>query len=487
MRLKEIIKLLGKKKIISGLTDFEVSGISSNSKSVRDNFIFVAVKGAKADGHKFIREAICRGAKAIVYSSQLTAHSEPGVNFIRVKDTRKALPELAAAFYGNPSAKMKIIGVTGTNGKTTVTYLIEAILKEAGYTPGVIGTIEYRFNNKIIPSKNTTPGPVELQSMLSQMKKMGINYAVIEVSSHALDQARVGAIDFSCAIFTNLTQDHLDYHKTKEGYFQAKAKLFKNLKVRALAVINNDDAHSGRLKKLSAAKLITYGIKNKSDIMAEDINADVLGGEFILSGPKIKTRLKTKLIGMHNVYNILAAVSWAVKEGISLKTIKSAIEKFALVPGRLERINFKGDFQIFVDYAHTEDALRNAISALRHFNPRRIITVFGCGGERDKTKRPKMGRVVTELADYAVITSDNPRSENPYDIMRDIKKGIKGNNYCAIADRFKAIKKSLSLASAGDIILVAGKGHENSQALKDKTIGFNDSRAIKECLKSMNY
>jgi UDP-N-acetylmuramyl-tripeptide synthetase len=487
MRLKEIIKLLGKKKIISGLTDFEVSGVSCNSKSVGNNFIFVAVKGAKADGHKFIREAAARGAKAIVYSSQSAVRSEPGVNFIRVKDTRKALPELAAAFYGNPSSKMKVIGVTGTNGKTTVTYLIEAILKEAGFIPGVIGTIEYRFNNKIIPSKNTTPGPVELQSMLSQMKSAGINYAVMEVSSHALDQDRVGAIDFSCAIFTNLTQDHLDYHKTKEGYFQAKARLFKHLKPGALAVINNDDAHTGRLKKMSAAKIITYGIKNRSDIMAKVINADVMGAEFILSGPKIRMPLKTKLIGIHNVYNILAAVSWAVKEGIGQKTIKSAIEGFTLVPGRLERIDFAGDFQIFVDYAHTEDALRNAISALRHFNPKRIITVFGCGGERDKTKRPKMGRVVTELADYAVITSDNPRSESPYDIICDIKKGIKGNNYCAIADRFKAIKKSLSLARAGDIILIAGKGHENSQILKGKTINFNDSRVIKECLKSMNY
>jgi len=488
MRIIRLIKSLENYHLDRPLEDFEVRGISCNSKAVQDDFLFVAIKGTHQDGHKFIEEAIGKGARVlIVQDLRSKGSSSDKVYFITVKDTRKALAKLASEFYGNPSRKIKIVGITGTNGKTTVTYLIEAILKEQNFNPAVIGTINYRFKDRILPSKNTTPGPIELQALLSDMVKQDINYALIEVSSHALDQNRTGGIDFYSAIFTNLTQDHLDYHHTLENYFQTKAKLFTSLDTDSFAVINNDDGYGQRLKALTAAKIVTYGIDNPTDISAGDIKCDLSHTEFQLVLPTARIKFSSPLIGRHNVYNILAAVSWAQKDGLDLSAIKSAVEKFSFVPGRLEKIDFKGEFTIFVDYAHTEDALRNVITTLRPLSTSRIIVVFGCGGDRDKTKRPKMGRLVTELADFAIITNDNPRSEDPQEIIADIKKGIKKENFCVIPDRREAIKKSLSLAKAEDIVLIAGKGHEGYQILKDKTINFDDRRVVKECLVSMNY
>ena len=500
MRIRQLIKTLGNFSSYSNLADFEVRGISCNSKQVSDDFIFVAIKGTREDGNRFIEEAIERGAKAVVIQSPLrslvfardslrshVARSPAKVTFVRVKDTRKALAKLAAEFYGNPSSKIKVIGITGTNGKTTISYLIEALLIEAKLSPAVIGTINYRFKKMIIPAKNTTPGPLELQSLLSDMLKESVNYAIMEVSSHALDQNRTEGINFHSAIFTNLTQDHLDYHKTLENYFQSKAKLFKGMSQSSFAVINNDDSYGRRLKELTKAGIVTYGIENCADITARDIKFDASHAEFILSTPEVKTNFRSRLIGRHNVYNILATAAWALKEGIALSTIKSAIERFFLIPGRLERIDLAGDFSVFVDYAHTEDALKNILKTLRPLTNKRIIVVFGCGGERDKTKRPKMGRAVSELSDYAIITNDNPRSEDPMEIIRNITRGIKKNNYCVIPERREAIRKSLSLARRGDIVLVAGKGHENCQILKDRVIPFDDREEVRECLKSMNY
>jgi UDP-N-acetylmuramoyl-L-alanyl-D-glutamate--2,6-diaminopimelate ligase len=504
MRLTRLIKILDTNSC-QKLSDFEVKGISCNSKAVKNDFIFVAIRGVKADGNKFILEAIDKGAKAIIVESQSlktsksvrklprrgqsrkVVKSQGNINFIKVKDTREALAKLATEFYGNLSLKIKVVGITGTNGKTTITYLIEALLKKSGFEPAVIGTINYRFKNKTIPSNNTTPGPLELQSLLSKMLKEEVTYMILEVSSHALDQDRTEGIRFHSAIFTNLTQDHLDYHKTLKNYFNAKAKLFKNLDTNSFAVINSDDEYSAKLKKITKAKIITYGIKNKADIAASNIRFDCYKTEFLLSTPKFKINLRTPLIGRHNIYNILAAVAWAENEGIDKDAIKSVIEEFSLVPGRLERINFKGDFSVFIDYAHTEDALKNIIKSLRNLSKNRIIVVFGCGGERDKTKRPKMGRVVSELSDYAIITSDNPRSENPEDIIKDIKRGIRKNNYCVILKRIDAIRKSLTLAKRGDIVLIAGKGHENYQILKNRVTYFDDRKAVRKCLQSMNY
>ncbi len=488
MRAKELIESLDS-CYLSGLEDFEVRGISCNSKQVCDNFIFVAIEGTHIDGHKFIKEAIDKGARIVIVQSSVISHqSSEKVFFIRVNDTRKALACLAARFYENPSSKTKVVGVTGTNGKTTITYLIEALLKETGFLPAVIGTVNNRFKNKVIPSKNTTPGPIELQSFLADTVREDINYVIMEVSSHALSQDRTLAIAFHSAIFTNLTQDHLDYHKTLEDYFQAKAKLFKDMNSGTFTVINNDDEYGKRLKRLiKGPEIITYGIENEADITACDIKLDISYTEFILRTAKQEFNFKTRLIGRHNIYNMLASFAWAFKEGLDQKIVKSALEKFDFIPGRLEKINCRRDFSVFVDYAHTEDALTNVIKALRQISGRRIIVVFGCGGERDKTKRPKMGHTASELADYVIITNDNPRSEDPQDIIKDIIKGIRKNNHCTIPDRKDAIRKSLSLAAAGDIVLIAGKGHEPYQILKNQTIRFDDRETVKECLESMNY
>jgi len=489
MRLEQLIKVLDYCKPPSGIYDFQVKGIDCNSNNILEGFVFVAIKGNNEDGHKFINEAICRGAKAVIFQSPLQKlnHSAGRVNFIRVKDTRGALAKLASQFYGNPSKQIKTVGITGTNGKTTVSYLIEAILKEAGKNPAVIGTVNYRFKNKIIPSKNTTPGALELQSIFSQIRKEGLDYAIMEVSSHALSQDRTEGISFHSAIFTNLTQDHLDYHKTLQNYFKAKSKLFKNIRLRAFAVINNDDAYGRKLKRLTGARVVTYGIENKSDISAQDIKLDISHTEFLLVSPREKVKFRTKLIGRHNIYNILAATSWALGNGLDFSTIKPAIENLHHVPGRLEEINTKRGFVVFVDYAHTEDALMKVIKSLRQITAGRIIVMFGCGGERDKTKRPKMGRVASELADYAIITSDNPRSEDPQDIIDDIISGIKRNNFFVVPERKEAIRKSLSLAKSGDIVLLAGKGHENYQIFRDKTIHFDDREVARECLGQRNY
>jgi UDP-N-acetylmuramoyl-L-alanyl-D-glutamate--2,6-diaminopimelate ligase len=495
MRASELIKSIDGFLTLSDLKDFEVKGISCNSKEVLDDFIFVAIKGNREDGNTFINEAIERGARVVVTQSALFSRRAGKLNppnlknvfIVAVKDSRRALSRLAAQFYGNPALKLKVVGVTGTNGKTTITYLLEALLKEAGFSPSVIGTINYRFNKKTIPSRNTTPGPVELESMLEQMVKGNIIYAITEVSSHALDQDRAYGIDFHSAIFTNLTQDHLDYHKTLENYFKTKAKLFTSMSPEAFVIINNDDRFGRRLKKLTKARIITYGIRNNAQVSAKDLKFSCLHTEFRAVTTEEEINIKSKLIGRHNVYNILSAIAWGLGEGIDISIIKSAMEKFSLVPGRLERIDFKGDFSIFLDYAHTEDALKNILKTLRQISKKRIIVIFGCGGERDKTKRPKMGKAVSELSDYAIITNDNPRSEDPQKIINDIKKGINKNNYCVISDRFEAIKKAISLAKPEDVVLIAGKGHEEYQILKDRREHFSDKEAVRECLKSLNY
>ncbi|PIQ85837.1 MAG: UDP-N-acetylmuramoyl-L-alanyl-D-glutamate--2,6-diaminopimelate ligase [Candidatus Omnitrophica bacterium CG11_big_fil_rev_8_21_14_0_20_43_6] len=468
------------------IVDLKIKGISSNSKEVKKDFVFVAIKGNRQDGNLFIREAIARGASVVVVEKEVPhLKGQRKVVFWVVNDCRKFFAQATHKFYGAPSDKVKVIGITGTNGKTTISYLVEAIAKESASSCGVIGTINYRFKGETIVAKNTTPGAGQLQSLLMKMCRQKVKYCAMEVSSHALDQERVGGINFSCAIFTNLTQDHLDYHKNFENYFQAKAKLFSALAPQAHTIINNDDQYGNRLKQLTKAKIWTYAIKNKADLMAKNINFSITGTEFTLVTPGRKIRIKTKLIGRHNIYNILAAASWGLSEKLQICDIKSAIEKFENVPGRLQRVDCSPGLSIFVDYAHTPDALFNVISALRPLVKGKLVVVFGCGGERDKLKRPLMGRVVTELADFAVITSDNPRCEDPVQIIKDIQRGIRKNNYCAAVDRRQAIRKGLSLIKKGDCLLLAGKGHEECQILKRKVVKFNDRKVVRECLKLM--
>jgi len=488
MKLKELLKDIDYRIIPStGKTDMDLAGIACNSSQVKPGYLFVAVRGPDRDGHLFIKEALGKGAKAIVLQEQAVLENLGGKGnavFIIVENSRQALGKLAARFYGQPSKKIKIIGITGTNGKTTISYLIERLLIENGSVPAVLGTVNYRFKDVVIPSHNTTPGALELQEMLRKMDDEGVTHLVMEVSSHALDQERIAGMDFSAGIFTNLTQDHLDYHKNMEGYFLAKSRLFKMLPKNALAAINIDDPYASRLIEMTHARVMTYGLRPDSDLRASGIELSDTGTDFVLETKDKRINFRAKLIGRHNVYNILAASCFGIDQGLSPERIIEVMEGFTVVPGRLERIETKRDFSVFVDYAHTPDALRNALDAMRQVAKSRVILVFGCGGQRDRTKRPIMGEIATRLADYAIITSDNPRSEDPVEIMEEVKSGVSGRkNYAAIEDRMEAIKKALSMARTNDIVLIAGKGHENYQVMKDRSIHFDDREAVRECLK----
>jgi UDP-N-acetylmuramoyl-L-alanyl-D-glutamate--2,6-diaminopimelate ligase len=487
----KLIDIINKSGVLrrngESLPDVTVKGISCNSREVGPGYIFVAISGTHVDGHRYIHEAVTKGASAVFYgNSQRIQQHYPGVALFGVDDTRLALAQLAAEFYGHPSTRLKVIGITGTNGKTTVSYLLEALLKENGKNPAVIGTVNYRYGQKILSAKNTTPGPLELQPMLADMLDDGIEYVAMEVSSHALDQKRTEGIRFHSAIFTNLTQDHLDYHSTLENYFLSKSRLFRTMDSQSFVVLNADDAYGVRLRAMTDARVITYGITRQAEIAAKEIMLNMSNSVYLVKTPTEEDRFTVPFIGQHNVYNVLALAAWAHAEGFPLSATKSALENFSCVPGRLERIEHQGKFSVFVDFAHTEDALRNVILSLRKIAEKRIIVVFGCGGERDRTKRPKMGRVVTELADYAIITNDNPRSEDPGCIIDEIKEGINSDNYRCIPDRREAILASLRLAEAGDIVLIAGKGHESFQIEKDKSIPFNDKEVVRECLQSLN-
>lgn len=473
----------------NNIPDLEIKGINTDSNLISQGELFVAIKGAEQDGHKFIKDAVKNGAVCIVRQKDSSVPKDldfKNTVIINVVDTRKTISELAARFYNYPSEKLKVIGVTGTNGKTTITYLIDSILEESGYPSGLIGTINYKFRKHALPSINTTPGALEMQAFLAKMAKEKLKYCVMEVSSHSLDQERVRDVNFHIAIFTNLTQDHLDYHHNLEEYFMAKAKLFTNLDSKSYAVVNIDDPYSARLIKLTKARKITFGFSKEAEIKAKNLKLSIKGSEFEIMTPRGSCRVKTKLIGRHNVYNILSAFSVGFVEGIEFGTIKKGIEKIDCVAGRLEAIEEGQEFGVFVDYAHTEDALKNVISSLKEFHKGKIIVVFGCGGQRDTTKRPKMGKLVSRLADYFIITNDNPRQEDPQKIIEDILKGIKTKNYDIILDRGKAIEKAIKMAGDKDTVLIAGKGHETSQILKDKSLAFDDrevTRRILNCLR----
>lgn len=467
---------------ISGVT---VKNVTNDSRRVASGDLFIALRGQKKDGHEFIRGAIKRGAGVIVSESGFEAPEN--VIKVLVKDTRAASGLIAANFYGNPSKKFRIVGVTGTNGKTTITYVIENILKEAGIPAGVIGTINYRIGGRRLPAANTTPGPLELQALFSRMSKSGIKDVVMEVSSHSLDQGRVDYLLFDVGIFTNITKEHLDYHKTIKKYFDAKVKLFDKLKDGAVAVLNNDDHMVSGLKKRIKNEVLTYGLNKRSDIMACGMDLSMDNTSFTIHSPKGSFAVSTRLIGRHNISNILASAAAAIVLKIPLGIIRKGIESFRAVPGRLELVDEGQPFKVFVDYAHTEDALYNVLNLLREVAPYgNIITVFGCGGNRDSAKRPLMGNVACRLSDSVVITSDNPRFEDPSAIISQIESGIRGkfSNYDVVEDRRDAINKALSMASKGDVVMIAGKGHEKSQIVGDKALPFDDCEVVRELLAS---
>jgi len=484
VRLKDLLKGIRYKTGDELSGTLKINKVINDSRAIGKGDLFIAFRGYAADGHRFIREAISKGAIAVLAEKKFS--SPRNVTKILVDDTMAALPIIADNFYKHPSERLRLIGVTGTNGKTTITYIIEHILKIAGKRSGVIGTINYRFNNKVMSAPNTTPGPLELQAMLADMVRGKVGYVIMEVSSHSLDQHRVDRLSFDAAVFTNLAPEHLDYHKTIDNYFNAKAKLFDKLKSAGVAILNNDDKRVRRLKNLIKRNIITYGIGEGADIMADGVSLSLDGTRFTVKTPDGPIEVSSRLIGRHNVSNILAAVAVCRSEGIALRAIKNGIESFNLVPGRLEPVTAGQPFKVFVDYAHTEDALYNVLSLLKDVGGKsRIVTVFGCGGNRDRSKRPLMGKTACRFSDKVIITSDNPRFEDPARIIGEITKGLKGlfHNYDVVEDRRRAIKAALNSASKDDIVVIAGKGHERCQIVKNRIIPFDDGEVAKEILK----
>ncbi len=488
MKLKRLLEGIDVVEI-TGKKDIEIAGISQNSRQVRKNYLFVALEGEKTDGHLFIDDAIGNGAVAIV-CQQCDSHLR-GATKIVVPDTRSALAALAVNFYENPSKKICVIGITGTNGKTTVAYLCRNIMIQSGYKTGLIGTIEYKIDSRTIPAQRTTPDPILLQSLLKQMKENHCSRAVMEVSSHALHQKRVDGIDFNVAVFTNLTRDHLDYHGDMQSYLNVKASLFSKLRIKdanlfpKFAVINIDDPASDFIMQKTKVPVITFATENNADITATDLELGCQQSAFVVRTPKGNVKIKTTLLGRHNISNILAAIGVGVSQELELSDIATAIEATKYVPGRLEFIQNDRGYNVVVDYAHTDDALKNVIITLREITDGKIITVFGCGGDRDAGKRSKMGRVANSLADFSIITSDNPRSEDPEKIIFGIVQGFDSNknNFVTIADRKNAIAYALDKATEGDTILIAGKGHETYQEFKNNTIMFSDREVVRELMK----
>ncbi|WP_026485529.1 UDP-N-acetylmuramoyl-L-alanyl-D-glutamate--2,6-diaminopimelate ligase [Caldanaerobius polysaccharolyticus] len=455
----------------------DVKGIKYDSRQVVDGDAFLCIKGFNTDGHRYAQEAVDKGALVVIAEDEVNVK---GAEVVIVKDTRVAMARMAANFYGHPSRDFTLIGVTGTNGKTTVASAIRWVLKDMGYKTGLIGTINTVIGEKETPSAHTTPESVDLQRIFKEMRDQGVQYAVMEVSSHSLALHRVDQCEFDVGVFTNLTQDHLDFHKTMENYMKAKLKLFKMAKK---SVINVDDSYSEFFVQQANRPLCTYGI-NGGDFMAKDI---VLGdsARFTLCHNGLTVPVKFPVPGRFSVYNALAAVAAIWSLGFPVKSIVESLEKFPGVKGRCELVDCAAPYKVVIDYAHTPDGLENILRSVREFTANRLILVFGCGGNRDRSKRPKMGEIAIKYADYVVVTSDNPRSEDPEAIISDILKGIDGvaeNRYEVIVDRKEAIRRALSIARKGDVVLLAGKGHETYQILGDRTIPFDERKIVKEIL-----
>ncbi len=481
---------------IFGNKNAEAAHISNNSKDIKKNSIFFAISGANTDGNVYIKQAIKNGANIVVSEKKPCKCFKnlcSQTAWIKTSDILKTLSIVSARFYNKPSKKLKIIGLTGTNGKTTASYILEAIYKKAKIKTGIIGTISHRINNKtILKALNTTPLAHQLQFVLKTMADKKVKAAIMEVSSHSLSLNRVNDIDFDRAVFTNFQRDHLDFHKNKKNYFTAKLKLFdflsKSPKKGKVAIINKDDIKATDILKKFKNKLkfITYGIDKKTDFSANNIRFLKNKTFFKLSHPKGEKEIALKLLGKHNIYNALCAAATAYSLNISMSAIIKGLESIKNVPGRLERISSNLNFDVFIDYAHTDAALENVLTNLINLPHKRMITVFGCGGDRDRGKRAPMGIIACSLSDIAIITNDNPRNENPAQIFKDIEKGLKAKklkNYEIIPSRKKAIDKAIKLAKKGDIVLIAGKGHEDYQILNKKTIHFDDREEVKKAIK----
>ena len=466
--MEELLLGLDYEILQKGKTEIEFKGMEYDSRKIKDGDIFVALEGSISDGHKYIKQAIENGAKGVLVSKKV--EPEFPVEYILVKDLRKNLGKIASNFYGYPQKKLKIIGITGTNGKTTSTYLLESILGKEKVAR--IGTVEYKIGDEVIEAPNTTPESLDIVKMCKKAVEKGLEYLVMEVSSHALSLGRVDMLEFDVASFTNLTLDHLDYHENMDNYFQAKRKLFTMLKDSKKSSINIDDIYGDRLYKEFGG--YSYSLTKSADLTGEivEFHSD---GQFVrlnLMGEMFEEKLA--ILGRYNLYNVLGVIGIALQLGIGINIILEKLKDIKGAPGRFELVNCGQDYIVVVDYAHTGDALENILKSINELKKGRVITVFGCGGDRDATKRPIMGEIAQRLSDIAILTSDNPRTENPHLIIEDVKKGMNGDHYLVEEDREQAIVKAIEIAQKNDIILIAGKGHETYQILGRKKIHFDD-------------
>ena len=491
--LKDIISTLDVQQV-QGDQNVSIQDITADSRAVKLNSLFIALDGATVDGHNYIDKAVAAGAVAVIVSKPVTVPDD--VCVITVSDTRQAMMVCVPYFFDYPANRMRIVGVTGTNGKTTTTHMIRHILKAQGHKVGVIGTVHIMIGDTSYPIHNTTPDVVDLQHILYQMVQENVEYCVMEVSSHALALGRVSGVEFDTAVFTNLTQDHLDFHKTFENYLAAKCKLFEQVsasdqvKDNKGAVINIDDSYGHRVMEKTTAPTITYSTLGKGTLNASDVHMSTKNSQYTVNYKGESYPVSMNTTGLFNVYNTLAAIGACLQEGISMEAIDTALKTFSSVPGRFELIEEGQDFAVVVDYAHTPDGLQNILETAKAIKENRIIIVFGCGGDRDATKRPIMGRIAAEYGDKIYVTSDNPRTEDPVQIVKDVEVGVKealrdGTSYEVIVDRREAINHAIHDAKAGDIVIIAGKGHENYQILKNETIHFDDREEARKALKEI--
>lgn len=486
MELTQLINSIKVIKVVGEIQRIDVSSITYDSRKVKKNAVFAAIKGYKSDGHKFILEAVSKGAVAVILEDETNAPDnifiQEKVLKILVKNSRKAMAEISNVFFKEPSKKLKLFGITGTNGKTTTSYIIRNILETAGEKTGLLGTISNFIGNKEISSTLTTPESNELNELLFEMYSEGCSSAVMEVSSHSLVLNRVHDIHFEYAVFTNLTTDHLDFHQNSQNYFQAKKILFDNLSAGSKSVYNFDDQFGEKIISDSRAKCYSYGAASNSDFHIMDINFDLNGTRFTIEHKNHSYSISTSLIGEFNAYNVCAAFAITLLAGIDTEKILLGIKTTPQVPGRFEVLS-NADKKVIIDYSHTPDSLLKALQTIRKLSSgsRPVYTVFGCGGDRDQTKRAEMGRIASSLSDKVIITSDNPRSEDPIQIIEMIRPGITSENFSIIEDREMAIKSAIEKAEKNAVILIAGKGHETYQEIKGKRISFNDK------LKAQHY
>jgi UDP-N-acetylmuramoyl-L-alanyl-D-glutamate--2,6-diaminopimelate ligase len=487
LKLKEIAALFMVTKT-EGDMNVEFTGLQMDSRKIEVGNLFIcvpAIEGFLADRHLYADEAVRNGAVALIVERDV----DIDIPKIFVKDARHAMAVIASHFYDYPSHEMKLIGITGTNGKTTTSYIIDKIFADYGHKTGLMGNNGIKINNQLLPTDINTQEPPVLQRNLREMRDHNTDYCVMEVTSQGLDMGRVQGCNFRTAVFTNLTQDHLDYHGTFEEYRNAKGLFFSRLgntflpDEKKYVVLNADDPSVEYFRKVTSAEVITYGINNESDVTAKNMIMTSQGIRFLLSSFMGEIGISLKLVGRFNVYNALAGITTALIEGIPLESIRDSLSDLKSIGGRMEIIDEGQDFLVLVDYAHSPDALENVLSSIKEFSNGKVITVFGCGGDRDVTKRPIMGEIANSYSDFVFVTSDNPRSEDPAEILNDIEKGMKGStHYQLVVNREEAISRAINMASSNDIVLIAGKGHETYQILKDKTIHFDDKIVAKQAL-----